>query len=503
MITTSCHLLRRLPGTNFLELLELFPDDEDEDNNSSSSSIDGKKSNLRGCSSDDDGGSSSSSNSSSNSSSSRSSSNSNSSSSSSSSSMENSKYIILKDNIELRIATAFNSDVENYDTSASTSKNTIHTGDDNDCDDQLSHVNTHALHINNNNNDNDINYNNDVNNNNDINNDNDHNGIAVDRAMIITNKIKQAFAPILDASPYRIHINSINDDSNTTTAATAFAFNYHQTLDINHTGNNYHHHYHRAVTSNHKNHNRIDDDDVYFNDDDVHLNYVNNENDALIDDEDEDGIDGVDKIKNQHSMNSSRRSMTDVNNINTAPLSQSSPLLSTPSLPLSSLSAAAALYYVSDSMFTLIVDRVESKILQLLHDYQSSLSLSILSQLKQMVESLELFGTLDYTHFYHHHHHHIQQNDPHHNPDEQYRNHDHHHGCDDRSDGIMDSITVWNESTVRYLLRLPVFSIKFHSEVNSMYMKMMHDDIEDNFDAVVDNHSHYNLKSTDTSFNVS
>jgi len=214
--------------------------------------------------------------------------------------------------------------------------------------------------------------------------------------------------------------------------------------------------------------------------------------------------------------------MSDENNINTAPLSQSSPLLSSPSLPLSSSSssssiaaaaaaaAAAASYDVSDSMFTLIVDRVESKILQLLHDYQSSLSLSILSQLKQMVESLELFGTLDYTHFYHHHHHHhIQQNDPDHNPDEQYRNHDHHHGCDDRSDGIMDSITVWNESTVRYLLRLPVFSIKFHSEVNSMYMKMMHEDNydhdrEDNNDnAVVDKHSHCNLKSTDTSFNVS
>ena len=56
VITTSCHLLRRLPGTNFLELLELFPDEEDENNNSSSSSIDGKIDNLRGCSSDDDGG---------------------------------------------------------------------------------------------------------------------------------------------------------------------------------------------------------------------------------------------------------------------------------------------------------------------------------------------------------------------------------------------------------------------------------------------------------------
>jgi len=209
---------------------------------------------------------------------------------------------------------------------------------------------------------------------------------------------------------------------------------------------------------------------------------------------------------NHHSMNSSRGSMSDENNINTAPLSQSSPLLSSSSLPLSSSSslAAAASYDVSDSMFTLIVDRVESKILQLLHDYQSSLSLSILSLLKQMVESLELFGTLDYSHFYHHHHHHhIQQNDPHHNPDEQYRNHDHHHGCDDRSDGIMDSITVWNESTVRYLLRLPVFSIKFHSEVNSMYMKMMHEDNYDHDREDNNDNDHCNLKSTDYSFNVS
>lgn len=474
VITTSCHLLRRLPGTNFLELLELFPDDEDENNNSSSSSIDGKIDNLRGCSSDDDGSSNSS-----------------------------SKNIILKDDVELRIATAFNSDVENNDTSTSKNKNTIHTGDDNDCDDQLSHVNTHAI-----NNNNDVNNNNDINNNN-----NDHNVIAVDRATFITNKLKQAFAPILDASPYRIHINSINNDSNTTSAAAAFAFNFHQTLDINHTDNNYHHHYHRAVTSNQKNNNRIDDDDVYINDDDddVHLNYVNNDNDALVDDEDEDGIDGIDKTKmtmNHHSMNSSRRSMTDVNNINTAPLSHPSPLLSSQSLPLSSAAAA----YVSDSMFTLIVDRVESKILQLLHDYQSSLSLSILSQLKRMVESLELFGTLDYTHFYHHHHHN-QQNDPHHNPDQQHHNHDHHHGSDDNDgDGIMDSTTVWNESTVRYLLRLPVFNIKFHSEVNSLYMKMMHDDNYDHDlqdkkigkdDAVVDNHFHCNLKSTVISFNVS